>query len=174
MLFKRRSMAASGSFLLPRLIVDAMIVKIAFFCFNCRKRCRSAFRTLIPATQTRNDTRSKNQHLFLRKKLKGCGQISCFSGECLSTTCCSVHMVTPGAILRRAWHTILPALRAYRAGTYSVHFSKLFDIHMMCWGSGRERTEEEYASLLKASDWHFVTCHYPLHGSMGVVEGLAT
>jgi hypothetical protein len=50
----------------------------------------------------------------------------------------------------------------------------LFDIHMMRWGSGRERTEEEYASLLKASGWHFVTCHYPLHASMGVVEALAT
>ena len=24
------------------------------------------------------------------------------------------------------------------------HFSKLFDIHMMCWGTGRERTEAEY------------------------------
>lgn len=56
-------------------------------------------------------------------------------------------------------------------GPTQSHFSKLFDIHMMCWGSGRERTEEEYASLLKASGWHFVTCHYPLHGSMGVVEG---
>ena len=54
------------------------------------------------------------------------------------------------------------------------HFSKLFDIHMMCWGSGRERTEEEYASLLEASGWRFVTCHYPLHASMGVVEGIAT
>jgi hypothetical protein len=59
-------------------------------------------------------------------------------------------------------------------GPNQPHFSKLFDIHMMCWGSGRERTEEEYASLLKASGWHFVTCHYPSHSSMGVVEGLAT
>lgn len=59
-------------------------------------------------------------------------------------------------------------------GPNQSHFSKLFDIHMMCWGSGRERTEEEYASLLNASGWHFVTCHYPSHASMGVVEGLAT
>jgi hypothetical protein len=58
-------------------------------------------------------------------------------------------------------------------GPSESHFSKLFDIHMMCWGSGRERTEEEYASLLEVSGWHFVACHYPLHASMGVVEGVA-
>src|SRR6266446_2137104 len=27
-----------------------------------------------------------------------------------------------------------------------------------------------YASLLEASGWRFVACHYPLHASMGVVE----
>jgi hypothetical protein len=53
------------------------------------------------------------------------------------------------------------------------HFAKLFDIHMMCWGSGRERTQEEYALLLRVSGWRFVACHYPFHTSMGVVEGLA-
>jgi hypothetical protein len=53
------------------------------------------------------------------------------------------------------------------------HFSKLFDIHMMCWGSGQERTEEEYASLFATSGWRFVACHYPLHAQMGVVEGVA-
>jgi hypothetical protein len=58
-------------------------------------------------------------------------------------------------------------------GPFEPHFSKLFDIHMMCWGNGQERTEEEYASLLKASDWRFVACHYPLHASMGIVEGVA-
>jgi Shikimate / quinate 5-dehydrogenase len=46
--------------------------------------------------------------------------------------------------------------------------------HMMCWGSGQERTEEEYASLLNASGWRLVTCHYPPHASMGVIEGIAT
>ena len=56
-------------------------------------------------------------------------------------------------------------------GPSESHFSKLFDIHMMCWGTGQERTEEEYASLLEASGWRFVTCHYPPHASMGVVEG---
>jgi hypothetical protein len=58
-------------------------------------------------------------------------------------------------------------------GPSESHFSKLFDIHMMCWGSGQERTEEEYASLLEASGWRFVAGHYPLHASMGVVEGVA-
>ena len=58
-------------------------------------------------------------------------------------------------------------------GPSESHFSKLFDIHMMCWGSGRERTEEEYVWLLEASGWRFVACHYPSHGKMGVVEGVA-
>lgn len=58
-------------------------------------------------------------------------------------------------------------------GPSESHFSKLFDIHMMCWGSGRERTEEEYVSLLEASGWRFVACHYPSHARMGVVEGVA-
>ena len=58
-------------------------------------------------------------------------------------------------------------------GPSESHFSKLFDIHMMCWGSGRERTEEEYVSLLEASDWRFVACHYPSHAKMGIVEGVA-
>jgi ubiquinone/menaquinone biosynthesis C-methylase UbiE len=58
-------------------------------------------------------------------------------------------------------------------GPSESHFSKLFDIHMMCWGSGRERTEEEFASLLEASGWRFVVCHYPSHARMGVVEGAA-
>jgi hypothetical protein len=58
-------------------------------------------------------------------------------------------------------------------GPSESHFSKLFDIHVMCWGSGRERTEEEYISLLEASGWRFVACHYPLHAKMGIVEGVA-
>src|SRR5262249_23269358 len=33
------------------------------------------------------------------------------------------------------------------------HFSKLFDIHMMCWGSGRERTVQEYSTLLVRAGW---------------------
>jgi O-methyltransferase domain/Dimerisation domain len=58
-------------------------------------------------------------------------------------------------------------------GPSESHFSKLFDIHMMCWGSGQERTEGEYGSLLEGSGWRFVACHYPSHASMGIVEGVA-
>ncbi len=51
------------------------------------------------------------------------------------------------------------------------HFSKLFDIHMMCWGTGRERTAEEYGKLLQEAGWSFRGTHYPREGVMGVVEG---
>lgn len=51
------------------------------------------------------------------------------------------------------------------------HFSKLFDIHMMCWGTGRERTEEEYASLLQKAGWKYQTTWYPASRAMEVVEG---
>lgn len=50
------------------------------------------------------------------------------------------------------------------------HFSKLFDIHMLCWGTGRERTTDEYASLLGAAGWDYVDTWYPENGLMGVVE----
>jgi hypothetical protein len=36
------------------------------------------------------------------------------------------------------------------------HFSKLFDIHMICWGSGRERAVEEYSALFQQSGWNYV------------------
>src|ERR1043166_484356 len=32
-------------------------------------------------------------------------------------------------------------------------FSKLFDIHMICWGTGRERTSAEYADLWASAGW---------------------
>jgi hypothetical protein len=51
------------------------------------------------------------------------------------------------------------------------HFSKLFDIHMMCWGTGRERTADEYGKLLQEAGWSFRGTHYPREGVMGVVEG---
>ena len=34
-------------------------------------------------------------------------------------------------------------------------FSKLFDIHMMCWGTGRERTSAEYADLMASTGWRY-------------------
>lgn len=52
------------------------------------------------------------------------------------------------------------------------HFAKLFDIHMMCWGTGRERTAGEYAALLEQSGWRPEGTRYPADGLMGVVEGV--
>jgi hypothetical protein len=51
------------------------------------------------------------------------------------------------------------------------HFSKLFDVHMMCWGSGRERTEAEYRQLLEQAGWKLDACHYSANRLMGVMAG---
>lgn len=59
------------------------------------------------------------------------------------------------------------------SGPDQPHFAKLFDIHMMCWGTGRERTEAEYASLLAKAGWTPAGCRYPSHRTMGVVVGAA-
>ena len=52
------------------------------------------------------------------------------------------------------------------------HFSKLFDIHMMCATSGRERTSEEYESILNQSGWRYDKTHYPNSKIIGVIEGV--
>jgi len=52
------------------------------------------------------------------------------------------------------------------------HFSKLFDIHMMCWGTGRERTASEYATLLENAGWKYQQTSYPESRMMGIVEGM--
>jgi hypothetical protein len=52
------------------------------------------------------------------------------------------------------------------------HFSKLFDIHMMCWGTGRERTETEYVRLLERAGWKLSGSHYPANRQMGVITGV--
>lgn len=51
------------------------------------------------------------------------------------------------------------------------HFAKLFDIHMMCWGTGRERTPAEYAALLERAGWKYRQTWYPPSKVMGIVEG---
>jgi hypothetical protein len=53
------------------------------------------------------------------------------------------------------------------------HFSKLFDIHMMCWGTGRERTEAEYMLLLERAGWRPSGSFYPANRQMGIVTGIA-
>ncbi len=58
-------------------------------------------------------------------------------------------------------------------GPAEPHFSKLFDIHMMCWGTGRERTSEEYAVLLSKSGWEYTRTLRAPDGMMGVVVGTA-
>jgi hypothetical protein len=52
------------------------------------------------------------------------------------------------------------------------HFSKLFDIHMMCWGTGQERTEAEYVRLLERAGWEPSGSHYPANRQMGVITGI--
>ncbi len=51
------------------------------------------------------------------------------------------------------------------------HFAKLFDIHMICWGTGQERTEAEYAELLRRAGWRQVASHQAPSSVMGVIEG---
>jgi hypothetical protein len=55
-------------------------------------------------------------------------------------------------------------------GADTPHFAKLFDIHMMCMLTGRERTEEEYAALFHEAGWHYVGTRYPASKLLGVVE----
>jgi hypothetical protein len=52
------------------------------------------------------------------------------------------------------------------------HFAKLYDIHMMCWGTGRERTVDEYAALLQEAGWKYVETWFPPSKAMGAVEGM--
>jgi hypothetical protein len=53
----------------------------------------------------------------------------------------------------------------------SSDFACLFDMHMMVWGTGRERTEEEYGDLLKQAGWKYLAVRYPSSGVIGVIEG---
>jgi hypothetical protein len=52
-----------------------------------------------------------------------------------------------------------------------AHFSKLFDIHMMCWGTGQERTEAQYARLMERAGWKPTSFHYPNNRLIGVIAG---
>jgi hypothetical protein len=53
-------------------------------------------------------------------------------------------------------------------GPEKPHFSKLFDIHMMCVSSGKERTVYEYSTLLQRSGWKYVQILHPHQG--GLIE----
>ncbi|HSB57306.1 MAG TPA: methyltransferase [Nitrosopumilaceae archaeon] len=52
------------------------------------------------------------------------------------------------------------------------HFSKLFDIHMLCALTGRERTEKEFPSLLEQAGFRHVRTHYPQSKTIGVIEAI--
>lgn len=54
--------------------------------------------------------------------------------------------------------------------THTPDFASMFDMHMMCWGTGRERTELEYRHLLLQSGWTFVASRFPSNGVIGVLE----
>lgn len=58
-------------------------------------------------------------------------------------------------------------------GPDEPHFSKLFDIHMMCAASGKERTIDGYSNLLQQSGWKYVQTLHPHEqsGLIGVIEG---
>lgn len=56
-------------------------------------------------------------------------------------------------------------------GHEAAHFSKLFDIHMMCWGTGQERTEAQYMRLLERAGWTPAGIRYPGNRLIGVIEG---
>lgn len=56
-------------------------------------------------------------------------------------------------------------------GPETAHLSKLFDIHMMCWGTGQERTEAEYQQLLERAGWRAAGSHYPANRAIGIIEG---
>jgi len=57
-------------------------------------------------------------------------------------------------------------------GPETPHFSKLFDIHMLCALTGGERTEEEYVNLLKQSGFNHVRTHFPPSRVIGVIEAI--
>ena len=59
---------------------------------------------------------------------------------------------------------VIPALA-------TPHIAKLFDLHMMTWGTGRERSEDEYAALLRVAGWDYVETRYPLGAAIGLVAG---
>jgi len=56
-------------------------------------------------------------------------------------------------------------------GSETPHFAKLFDIHMMCWGTGRERTADEYTGLLRQAGWGSVRTWSATTPLISIVEG---
>lgn len=57
-------------------------------------------------------------------------------------------------------------------GPERPHVAKLFDVRGLVVATGRERTSEEYASLLEASGWAYVDTHYPETELLGAIEAI--
>jgi O-methyltransferase domain/Dimerisation domain len=58
-------------------------------------------------------------------------------------------------------------------GPEEPHFSKLFDIHMMCVSTGRERTADEHAELLRAGGWRYDRLRQAPGALQSVIVGTA-
>ena len=52
-------------------------------------------------------------------------------------------------------------------------FSKLFDVHMICWGTGRERTSAEYADLMASTGWRYDATYRAQGAFLSVVAATA-
>ena len=50
-------------------------------------------------------------------------------------------------------------------------YAALFDMHMMCWGTGRERTVAEYRALFESAGWRFEAALFARGGAIGIIEG---
>jgi len=83
--------------------------------------------------------------------------------ECVQVLLNMYRRVSPGGRVFIAEHVI--------PDVDTPHFAKLFDIHMMVWGTGREQTGDEYADLLRSAGWQYVDSWFPSRGAMGVIEG---
>ncbi|MFC7249292.1 methyltransferase [Halomicroarcula sp. GCM10025324] len=59
-------------------------------------------------------------------------------------------------------------------GPDQSHLSKLFDIHMMVSGTGKERTEAEYAELFEKAGFEHAETHQTDEIPMAIVEEIAT
>ncbi|RQQ09270.1 methyltransferase [Burkholderia stagnalis] len=82
------------------------------------------------------------------------------------------------AILKRARQGARDGARVFVIervvpGPDVAHHAKLYDIHMMCWGSGRERTRDEYHALLDAAGWRPAGIRHASDGQIDVIEALA-
>ena len=51
------------------------------------------------------------------------------------------------------------------------HFSKLFNMPMMCIATGKERTVDEYSRILEEAGWKYVKTMNPRSGLISVIEG---